>query len=356
MSSFRQHFIRDLPYHRVQILNSVIFLFFTLVGNLSFATPSGSSPTADCDWTQPLLTLQVERNQVRHPERRLDLIHQIEETRNQLSKDFFPSFLNGSFFQKIQSRCLEGIENHQGLLALIQMEFFKQSLEMFRNSKSDTLKLLMNLLDSKYGRDTTIIFRLAGGNAFQAAPAPLNAGFHRGQSSIFMDITRISSSEWFVILAHELVHFLDVKIQQGGLGFSDTETAQLMVQWAQRTANPSDLSTADHERIERWLEHGLDRGLLAEARAWTLTLQIYQEGLRENLWGKTPWIDEILSHRRENETLREFSLRYLTMRTYQPEESLFVWPLARNLLKELIQKFLIGAREWNFGILETLLK
>ncbi len=342
------------------ISRSLQFFFFIFVPvHFSFAqigTTSGSPPSLNiCAWTQPIVELQTKRSSAQNQELRADLNDALFQKRQEIADSFFSSYLQGSFQQQMDSACLNQIENSRGFTSLIQLSFLHQSLEFFRRSQSPTLRLLVELLDQKFGRGTIIVFRLSGGNQFEPSPTQHSAGFHRGEGSIFMDIQRVQASEWFVILAHELVHYLDQKIQQGGAGFSDPETAQLMVAWAQRTASPSDLPEQDRMRIERWMEHGLDRGLLAEARAWTITLQIYQEGLRENIWQKTPWLSEILKEKRSDETLPNFSLRYLAARTYQPRESIFTWDLSRNILGELINKFVSGTRTWGFESLEQLL-
>ena len=110
-----------------------------------------------------------------------------------------------------------------------------------------------------------------------------------------------------------------------------------MVERSKVVAKAADLTEAERGELNRWLLFGMDRGLLAEYRAWAATFKIYQEGLAIGLWTRRPWLDKILSQKRSEEKYSEFSFRFLDARSADPTELIFSNRLIADGLKTLRQ-------------------
>lgn len=75
--------------------------------------------------------------------------------------------------------------------------------------------------------------------------------------------------------------------------------------------------------FRNWLLAGLDRGLLAEYRAWTATFQIYLQGKEEGLWSSRPWLEIILNEWDRKESLEKFTFHYLDQNSMDPQDGFF---------------------------------
>lgn len=71
--------------------------------------------------------------------------------------------------------------------------------------------------------------------------------------------------------------------------------------------------------LKTFVQSGLDRGLLAEYRAWLLCFSIYEEGKRTGLWGAIPWMESIITEKYPNESWESFTFRYLDRNFEDPD-------------------------------------
>jgi hypothetical protein len=310
--------------------------------------------TQDCSWTKEIERAQMQAQEAASPIERMNLYANSDLLKQKAALGLFKTYLEGRLQEKLAPPCLAKLGEPYGFLTQVQSAFLNQSLRIFKTSKSARIQRLLELLGPRASESGNLIFRLAG-DQFAPPPTELKAGFHRGSGSIFMDVTRIHASEWLVILAHELLHDVDMMIPAAVRKYSDVQIAIRLIERAKSTSLPSDLSDDERRMFKDWIQAGMDRGLLAEARAWTITILVYQDGLNEGLWGRIAWLDAVMSERRPNEPWERFSLRFLAARSAQPRESVFAHALSRNLLDEVKSELLNGLRPLEFGSLAPFL-
>lgn len=146
----------------------------------------------------------------------------------------------------------------------------------------------------------------------------------------------------------QLIHSIDPFLKGAITVYGDSEMGKQIIQWSKLTDNPDQLNPNERDRLYTWLKAGLDRGLVAEYRAWTLTFQIYQDGLVEGLWKPISWIDDILSLKQENERLENFIYDFLDKNFVDPSElheseevqnKIFLLPLVKNAIMKIRQEY-----------------
>jgi len=190
----------------------------------------------------------------------------------------------------------------------------------------------------------TTRFQLYQVTGFFSDPSPdeKKAGFHRGNRSIYMDFERIPPNEWLMIFTHEMAHVLDENLKAASEIYADDKTVKVLADWAHKVTSSQDLPPEVREKLTRWIKAGLDRGLVAEYRAWHLTFVIYREGLNVQAWRPIAWLDEILAQQRDGESHEQFVYRYLHERFEDPthEDPLFQLPLIKSELFETRSAYL----------------
>jgi hypothetical protein len=314
------------------------------------AKPSlSSNVSASCTWAQPLIEAQSRAQSSRSALERLRVYKEIDRLRPQIASSAFDAYLRGGLSEEFSKNCLSMIDDREDFLQLIDHAFLDRSLKWLQSSKVPRLQALARAAGTGFG------FRLTGDD-FSPPPTDFKAGFHRESKAIFMDITRTEPGEWFVILSHELVHRLDSKIPGAIAEYSKVDIAMRLIAKAQTTTRPVDLSPVEREDFKNWIHAGMERGLLAEARAWAITLLIYEDGLRAGLWQRIDWLDEVLVDRRAEESWERYALRLMTTRSHQPREGAFAYTLTLNLLEEVKREVLEGKRPFEFGELAEFLK
>jgi len=218
--------------------------------------------------------------------------------------------------------------------------FFRASLAEFLALRGPVTESFARALDERARTGNLVLFRLTGHSANLASPTDEKAGFHRGERSIFMDFGRIPANEWLLIFAHEYAHSLDPALSDAMPIFADPELRAKVDSLSRRTENVKALSPEELADLDRWLIAGLDRGYLAEVRAWALSFAIYEEGLADGAWKPIAWMDSMLRDRRRGETAIVFAARYLAPRFTDPEPTgvaadLFSRVLVRTRLKQI---------------------
>jgi hypothetical protein len=213
---------------------------------------------------------------------------------------------------------------------------FSTSVQKLDDSKSPAIQALMTIFHTKFGKGVPV-FRVTGSFGEQD-PTPLPAGVQRATGSMYMNFAEIDPNDWLIIFVHETLHAVDDQIMLGVQGYANTDLVKHFVDLSQQTQSCDQLSSSDHASLNQWLMFGLDRGLLAEYRAWSATFLIYQQGLQEGLWNNRPWLDQILTELKPGESLPYFTYRYLDPRSTDPTDGIFSNPLIASGLAELRQE------------------
>ncbi len=246
------------------------------------------------------------------------------DTRARSAHDLALAYLEGGGeLESTLGPCIEGLADRQNFINAFQSELLDESVARLRAARSPILRDLIRSYDFQLGPRSVALFRLTGHTIQSESPTSEKGGFHRGTRSIFLDVSRIPSTEWLLIFAHELLHSLDPMLSEAVRGYDQPQLLERLGARAQILSDPSGLSREDREALTRWIEAGLGRGLWAEYRAWTLTFAIYDQGLQEKLWPRIEWMERILSSRRKDEALDAFTYRFLDERSEDRESGNF---------------------------------
>jgi hypothetical protein len=179
------------------------------------------------------------------------------------------------------------------------------------------------------------------------SPAPFDAGYDRGTRSMYMDISKVPPNEWLVKLCHELLHSIDERVYQAVEDFADPDTLDEVIRINKNKTDIAQLNPQEHKFLMTWLGEGLNKGILAEYRAWALTDLIYRQGLSEGLWKPIAWIDRIFLGCANNNERRLRILQELLAQKIDPdftELGAMDWPMNRQLYKVLME---------HLGVLKT---
>lgn len=214
----------------------------------------------------------------------------------------------------------------------MQKVFLERSIQELKASKNNALQLFA----IKIEENAQTVF------AFRDLPS-LNkvGGFHRGRRSIFIDFTQIPPNEWMLIFIHESAHSLDDTLKQAVSVYADTQNV-LVPSFAPylQYSDAAFLPISVKKNLDTWLMAGLNRGLLAEARAWSVTLNLYREGVKANLWQPISWLEEMGSDQRAGESTYMAVLHKLSPAFPDPNKDIFSTPLIQSELKRIRQQLL----------------
>ena len=229
------------------------------------------------------------------------------------------------YFSGSQASLTDLAGKHAGeLLPDLQREFQDQTLAILGKAQSLGLREMAKVLAKN-----PVAWNLALSPPEEGAP--VKGGFHRGSRSIYLNLTELTPAEWILIYLHESIHALDGDLKTATTIYNNEAYVKSL---GALLAGSGALSAADHAAMNRWVRSGLDRGLVAEYRAWVLTLALYTEGKRDGLWPSVGWVDEILAQRAHHETIGAFTLRYLNGRFSSPADGIFQHPLLQACVAE----------------------
>ncbi len=241
-------------------------------------------------------------------------------------------------------RCSAELASETEFAAALSSEFYSETVAILRGARSPRIKKLAEILDSR----EMLPFRIYGYLRKEELEGR-KAGFHRGQRSIFLDFTMIPEGEWIIIFIHEVAHSLDEKLIQALPVYADAKLVHSFMQFVPNLQDPRKLPPEARRGLIRWLEAGLDRGFLAEWRAWTLTAQLYLDGQSEGLWQPIGWLENVLSGRKEDESIPTFLLHRLSPHFSDPSEGIFKTPLVSSELKRIRKAMADGRAKPELG-------
>lgn len=274
---------------------------------------------------------------------RQKFIDQEYSYREQLAESLFSNYLHGQIdFAQIE-KCWVDLPMKESLLITLQAKFLLGSLQYLERSSSSVIKNFIQIFKNRYGSAQAASFKLVGHT--QKSIDGMKAGFHRADKSIFMDISKISRSEWMVILVHELSHSLDSEMNKSIPIYNNEAAVQKFVKWSQAGRHFQELNPREQQELSQWLEAGLSRGLFAEYRAWWATVQVYNAGLKDKLWEKIEWLEDLQSGSLYLNLDKNFK---------DPTESVFKNPLFQEGLAIVREKYRKDPAQLELGILDSL--
>lgn len=218
----------------------------------------------------------------------------------------------------------------------IQNAFKEGSLNILKNSGGQKALFAQKVR----GRDFQI-FRLTG-HFRQDSPDEKKGGFHRGSGSIFINFEKVPADEWLVIFIHEFAHGLDSELVKSLNVYANPIWIRQFTELAINDVPVERWPEEARQNLHIWLRVGLNRGYLAEYRAWATTFALYIEGLADGTFKKVDWLEEILQQKHQQESLRQFTLRFLSPGFEDPTYGPFQYPVIQKELKKVRQELLRG--------------
>jgi len=206
--------------------------------------------------------------------------------------------------------------------------FLKIAAENLTHSRSAPVReyadKMVSTLNSGYIMPTKLFVHLNDHH-----PSQKPAGYDRSNKGIFFDLFEIDPAAFNIYLIHEFAHVFDPKLAQAINIFNNSELTSDVAAMVRSKKQLPELSTDDRSKLDRYLTAGLDRGVLAELRAWTTSSELYLELLKFGEQTPAAFLDHILG---SNRNLSEVQLHqiwqdYLFKNFDKPTTGLFASPL-----------------------------
>jgi len=180
------------------------------------------------------------------------------------------------------------------------------------------------------------LIRFAGPytNAYSFHLGDDDRNHHFRPMPLLSDPKRLPPDERALMVVHDLAHLADVHYRESNFEFSR------LLKFPESGPSWADLV----------VKHGLNLGLFSEWRALLLTLAIYREVRDLTLprfhkpWNRIKWVEQLLAGQRADETLEQFTLRYLMPRFSPPPGLIIDQPevgLALERQMSLLQRGLL---------------
>lgn len=221
---------------------------------------------------------------------------------------------------------IEGSKPNRDLIAPHSNAVLKAALDFFK--RKDGIK---QRLAQSFDNDS-ISFSLTR----PASDSSSRQGsFHRSRRSVFMNIGELDKNNWLITLVHELAHAKDDVMFESLKSYNQPELVNRLVAWSNSGVRYSNLAASDKAQIHSWLLAGLQRGFLAEYRAWLLTYLVYQEGIADGSFQPIPWLEQISSSKPTNLSIELHILHYLSPSWKDPTTEIFGHTLVQEALAEV---------------------
>ena len=241
---------------------------------------------------------------------------------------YFANTLPDNFF-KI---CLPMKKKYRKLYRKLSAYFLMRSIERLKTSKVIALNMLAKKIEDEIEERGAFFFRTISHYAER------KGGLHRVKGSIFLNLGKIPPNEWMIIFIHELMHKFDILLNESVRKYSNVELIGEIINWSQSVSSPEMLSKEQQELLYSHLIHGLNRGLLAEFRAWAVTIHLYRQLKMKKECRPVVWLEEILEQKKTSENYLAFIFRYLE--NPPGDQDIFHWDLAQNALNILRKRLL----------------
>ena len=225
--------------------------------------------------------------------------------------------------------CLQGDPERENFLNTLYFTFFRETLASIEAKRegAPAIQAFSEILRAHDILARPPLFRMTGHLASET-PSTAPGGFLREGRSIYLDPTSVTPAEWTVLWIHEVAHLLDHRARRASADYTELS----------RSLDLEKAPTAlDEEKADRLLRAGLERGLLAEQRAWAITFLVYS-ALREKGLARVDWMEKALSMKGREETLPAFSWRLLRAMNQQhtPKGAWFESPLVVSRMEKVL--------------------
>ncbi len=266
--------------------------------------------------------------------------------KNILANELFKSFIANAHIQP----CLDLIDSisddeaRGSLQDTISASFFQGSLDFFSASGAEPLKLLSKLVQEEKSKNNLIRLELFNKKTKQDnnIDSVLLGAYDRRNNNIIMNLRNLDVNSWFITFIHEAIHSLDEKLKFSSKILSNPKLNDDVITliYLQSIGDPQVFLPEDAEQIDLFLDAGLNCGLLAEYRAWLLTLMLYQEGLNKSLWERDIRLEFFLKTLDTSKPFPQQVLHGLNLRFFLPKDGVFSFEYPKKRTQMLINGYL----------------
>jgi hypothetical protein len=231
----------------------------------------------------------------------------------------YQSYTKNTLPSGLITGCLPSEVREDWLNTLSQV-FLEKSIQNLSKTKLPAILKVLSEVERLRMERGAILFRTAlHYPQDESVESQKKAGVYRGSESLFMNVDRIHPNEWNFLLVHELTHYTDAVLQKASDVWGDRELARKIFDLSVHNSSLTTLSVTEKALVRSYIQAGLDRGLLAEYRAWVGCFSSYQAGKTQGLWGEIPWMEEIVSQKLKSQSWESFTLQYLDRTFTDPE-------------------------------------
>lgn len=188
------------------------------------------------------------------------------------------------------------------------------------------------------------------------ASSERNAAFDRGKRSIFIDLKKFSRTEWLKAFIHEGIHRLDGELDKSISIFSDRKTKEFIKSKGKKDTPLSELSYFERRKLDKWLIAGLNRGFLAEYRAWLLTFVLYKEARKSRSIGVNEWLENLMQNQDPEIDDDIYIYRALSSHWTDPKSGLFKYEFVKEALSKLRSKLYENPKLVELGFIGEILE
>jgi len=260
---------------------------------IAFA-PTTHASTGPCDYLNPIIQVAQEKPAIFPDNFSVFNYQKKKKTALQQATQNYYILYRELKLQKFSHDCFlqtPSIASHEDEFnELIPVTFLNASVSELSKIATPTAQKFYQVVQSRLNDGTLLGIRLIGHE--ETGPTNDPAGYKRGGQSIFMSLDKIKGSEWLLVITHELLHAIDPMLAEGTDVFGSELSLQVEALVKSKT-NWNDLSESEKQSVDRLLFAGLERGFIAEVRAWAGTLRIYEEGRGTYFPAEISWMNSL---------------------------------------------------------------
>ncbi|MGZ3748126.1 MAG: hypothetical protein ACXWRE_12160 [Pseudobdellovibrionaceae bacterium] len=306
-----------------QMTLSLIILAFSSISLGEMTSDSCSvDPVAERVFTK--LTVEFEKADVPG---RFQIQSEIIQDLDALAESVFNRFLhkapNVSVWTKNIQSCLSRFPSlNNKLVYSLNKKIANWLFTKMRNSHSEKMRALAGIFNSGSRNLKFNTFSWLQQNEFFQE----KGGYQFFQNWIFLDLERVSPEELLFVFVHELAHELDSTLKSNLDIFNDYKVAEIIY-------STQNLTPANLDRIDHWLQASLQIHFLAEWRAWLFTYEIYRDIINLDHIQPVDWLEKKIPHvsNLPAELLASTVFNYLDKKFYDPTNE---YPFDIPILKE----------------------
>lgn len=190
---------------------------------------------------------------------------------------------------------------------------YNKTLEALRTIDSPTLKpIVKKYLENK----DKVPFRLIDFEDSDELQAK-RGGFHKKTGIFVMNPSKVQRLDWLFVFIHELFHAEDERLRHSAYEYLSAQNAKKMAILLGEL-KLRDPRQGEWQEIKDHVYLGLERGFLAEYRAWLLTYRVYIEGGFNYPGMGVSWMNDLLDFNQNARPLHVFIFDFLKSKTKTP--------------------------------------